>query len=120
MLNKYLKRFIVLAFICICTMIMNSESAYARDIYAGEFDGKSVYVVEETVSTGDQKYSSKVKVVDNATGEYGICYVCINMSRSGYVCSIDNGSFEAFYPGDVEYDILRVYQRIGNSVGTAP
>ncbi|MCI7477336.1 MAG: hypothetical protein MSA77_03765 [Selenomonadales bacterium] len=37
----------MLAFICTCTMIMNSESAYARDIYAGEFDGKSVYVVQE-------------------------------------------------------------------------
>lgn len=118
--KEIFRRFIVLAFICTCTMIMNSESAYARDIYAGEFDGKSVYVVEETVSTGDQKYSSKVKVLDNATGEYGICYVRIKMSRGSYVCSIDNGPFEVFYPGDIEYDILRVYQRIGNSVGTAP
>lgn len=120
MLKKYLEKFIIVVFICAYMMIMNSNSAYARDIYAGEFDGNSVYVVEETVSSGDQKYSSKVKVVDNATGEYGVCYVRIKMAKGGYVCSIDNGPFEVIYPGDIEYDILRVYQRIGTSIGTAP
>ena len=59
--KEIFRRFIVLAFICTCTMIMNSESAQARDIYAGEFDGKSVYEIKKTETTEKKKKSTKVK-----------------------------------------------------------
>lgn len=120
MLKRFLSKLIVLGGICACTLIMNVNSAFARDLYVGEADGLALYVIEETMSVGDQKYRSDVKIVENSTGEYEIADVFVKMSGRGYVISFNGGPFEPIRPGSVDDDIRKVFQRIASNVGTAP
>ena len=80
MFKNFLRKIMTLGAICACALAMDVNSAFARDLYVGEADGLALYVIEETMSVGDQKYRSDVKIVENSTGEYEIADVFVKMS----------------------------------------
>lgn len=120
MLKRFLSKFIIVGGICACTLASNVNSAFANDIFAGEANGLAAYIIEETVSIGDQKYRSKIRIIETSTYDSEIVDVCVKMSGSGYVISFDNGPFEPIRPGSVDDDIRKAFQRIASNVGTAP
>lgn len=120
MLKRFLSKFIIVGGICACTLAANVNSAFANDIFAGEANGLAAYIIEETVSIGDQKYRSKIRIIETSTYDSEIVDVCVKMSGSGYVISFDNGPFEPIRPGSVDDDIRKAFQRIASNVGTAP
>ena len=120
MFKNFLRKIMTLGAICACALAMDVNSAFARDLYVGEADGLALYVIEENMSVGDQKYRSDVKIVENSTGEYEIADVFVKMSGRGYVISFNGGPFEPIQPGSVDDALRKFFLRIASNVGTAP